>query len=240
MRTLLGFLVLFCVQATMAAGVQDSNIQEYKDRYALKDAFHKLIDNKGEGYAPLYGIRNFRTVLSGVMYRGGANNYYHKIDPRPNSNPLPEDGLENLCKQGFDLAVYLYSTNFESASKSKTCKTVTGQMNTLRYVQISAFEKGNPEIILKYIYDSLVNQYDGPIYTHCWNGWHASGLVSALALRQFCGVSSQKAVAYWDKATDGINTDSNYEKVRKLVRDFKPSADLMLTEDLQKKVCPSL
>ena len=44
---------------------------------------------------------------------------------------------------------------------------------------------------------------------HCWNGWHASGYISALSLRQFCGVSGSDAVAYWIRNTDnndGPNT----------------------------------
>ena len=71
----------------------------------------KVTDNWGNQFEDLYGTRNMRPVLHGVAYRGGANNYYHKRNKRKNQNPLPSDGLLNLCQEGFSGAVYLYQQN---------------------------------------------------------------------------------------------------------------------------------
>src|SRR4051812_16425061 len=71
----------------------------FQQKYNLPNSSAKLVDNYGNGYEDLYGTRNVRAVLSGILYRGGANNYYHKVEPRDNHNPLPDDGLENLCKE---------------------------------------------------------------------------------------------------------------------------------------------
>ena len=70
----------------------------YRARYRLADATQKLVDNKGNGYENLYGVRNFRAVLGGIYYRGGANNAYHRTNKRGNENPLPSDGLQNLTE----------------------------------------------------------------------------------------------------------------------------------------------
>jgi hypothetical protein len=93
---------------TFANDNVSSLITEYQTRYPLTDIYMKLIDNYGNGYDLLYGTRNVRTVLNGVLYRGGANNYFHKTNPRNNMNPLPEDGLDHLCEEGFSTSVYLY------------------------------------------------------------------------------------------------------------------------------------
>ena len=60
----------------------------YVNRYKETDLMYKVIDNFGNGFDSLYGTRNMRTVLHGVAYRGGANNYYHKTDKRNNHNPF--------------------------------------------------------------------------------------------------------------------------------------------------------
>jgi hypothetical protein len=239
MRTLISILILTASIAAFAGGIESTHIDKYKNRYELATALQKRVDNKGNGFAPLYGVRNFRMVLAGVHYRGGANNLYHQSNPRPNQNPLPDDGLANLCKQGFQTAIYLYSTNFSTAAQSKSCQTVRGEANKLTYLQIDPMNSAGLEKILGLIHESLVNEYSGPIYTHCWNGWHASGLVAATSLRQFCDVPADAAVEYWNSATDGVN-GSEYEHVRKRIRDFKPLPGLQLTKDVQAKVCPTL
>ena len=91
----------------------------YVNRYKEPDLMYKVIDNFGNGFDSLYGTRNMRTVLHGVAYRGGANNYYHKTDKRNNHNPLPDDGIANLCKEGFSHSIYLYKQNWDSARNMK-------------------------------------------------------------------------------------------------------------------------
>jgi hypothetical protein len=206
----------------------------YHDRYGLADPYIKKVDNHGDGYEPLYGTRNFREVLKGVMYRGGANNAFHRDHPRGNSNPLPEDGLQNLCAEGFKVSVYLYATNYGTASPSKNCGSIRGQ-NRLDYLQINPNTR-NKEI-LALVHAAILDPEQGPVYAHCWNGWHASGQISAMALMQFCGWSNARALQYWEANIDGVN-GPEYDPVRKRIRDFVPYADLNVDAATRARICP--
>lgn len=208
----------------------------HRQRYAPKDAAAKLVDNRGNGFEKLYGVRNFRAVLNGIYYRGGANNAYHRTDKRGNENPLPNDGLQNLCEEGFGTAVYLYATNYGTAPKSVRCRAFDGTENTLEYKQISVLS-GNSQVkqILSVIYDHIRNPRLGPVYMHCWNGWHASGFAGAAALRQFCGFTTEQAVSYWNKNIDGVEIG---EGVRNKIRAFAPFGEFQLTAAEKKAFCP--
>lgn len=212
----------------------------YRARYPLKNASAKLVDNTGLGFDNLRGTRNFRAVLNGVYYRGGANNAYMKPKPRANTNPLPNHGLENLCKEGFGHAVYLYSKNYETAASSVSCRTREGNSNTLTYLQISplTYQESDQRKLLTLIHEHIRNPRLGPIYDHCWNGWHASGFVAAITLRQFCDFTTEQAIAYWNTNTDG-NNGSGYNKVRDNIRKFTPYRDLSLSAAEKKVLCPA-
>jgi hypothetical protein len=216
--------------------VEESTGATYRQRYALKDATQKLVDNKGNGHENLYGVRNFRAVLNGIYYRGGANNAYHRTNKRGNENPLPNDGLQNLCEEGFGTAVYLYATNYATAPKSVKCRAFDGTENTLEYKQVSVLS-GTSQVkqILSVIYDHIRNPRLGPVYMHCWNGWHASGFAGAAALRQFCGFTADQAVSYWNKNIDGVEVG---ESVRNKIRAFQPFSDFSLTAAEKKAFCP--
>ena len=211
----------------------------YRTRYPLADASAKLVDNRGEGREALYGVRNFRSVLNGVYYRGGANNVYNKYGKRNNSNPLTNAALTNLCQEGFTQAVYFYSTNFAGAAKTTRCRDFRGNDNVLTYSQISplSYRRADQRVLLTMIHDRVRDSRLGPIYGHCWNGWHASGFVAAITLRQFCGFSKDQAVAYWNKNTDG-NNGSSYNKVRNQVAAFEPFADLTISDAEKAVLCP--
>lgn len=215
-------------------------IHFYQDRYALKNPYDKLVNNHGEGLEKLYGTRNFRAVLNGVVYRGGANNAYNKYGKRANQNPLPLIGLKNLCEEGFGTAVYLYTTNYASAPKATVCQSVLNSSHKLNYLQASAhMSEDAARSVLNLIYQRLTHPSDqGPIYLHCWNGWHASGLMSAYTLRQFCGYTADQAVAYWNRNTDGNNVGSNYDRLRAKIRAFVPDPQLSISPELQALVCP--
>ena len=213
----------------------------HRERYPLKTASEKLVDNQGNGFEKLYGVRNFRAVLNGVYYRGGANNVYNKHGKRKNSNPLPAAGLENLCEEGFSQAVYLYSTNFSGAPKSVRCRDFQGNENVLTYSQISplSYRREDQRELLTLIHDRIRDPRRGPIYDHCWNGWHASGFVAAITLRQFCGFTKEQAVAYWNLNTDGNNKSPGYNKVRNQISAFQPFADLDISEAERAAICPA-
>lgn len=212
----------------------------YKERYRETNLLHKVTDNKGDGFDSLYGTRNLRPILHGVAYRGGANNFYHKERKRHNHNPLPDDGIRNLCQEGFGASVYLYRQNFETAPTIDTCACISGGSNTMDYYQYDYNDQAHIYEALKLIYLSATSDTIGPIYLHCWNGWHASGLLSALALRQFCGYDKWEAINYWDLGTDGANNSPRYQVIREMIKSFEPYPDLTITDELGNKICPPM
>ena len=212
-----------------------TEFQTWKNHYKKYEPFSKVTDNRGKGYEDLYGTRNFRVVLHGVYYRGGANNKYHRTNPRSNTNPLPNDGLKNLCEEGFSTAIYYYSENYSKAPKQVVCGTGEDK-NTLNYKQKNALTTANQPAILQLIHDRIKGKLSGPIYGHCWNGWHASGVIAAISLRQFCGWTASEARAYWRKNTDG-NLDG-YSKVEAMVVNFKPIEALKISAAEQAAICP--
>ena len=225
------FLASTMSPSAMAAGF---DADYYHQRYGLSDPYQKRVDDHGNGYEALYGVRNFREVLNGVLFRGGANNSYNRDGLRRNKNPLPKNGLADLCAGGFQTAIYLYSTNYSKAASQTSCASLRGN-NTLHYLQMGYGSKSRQ--ILEMIHAAILNPALGPIYVHCWNGWHASGFISALALRQFCGVSGNDAVSYWIRNTDG---DANYPEHKKGIRNFDPYKDLMIDPQTQQRICPQL
>jgi hypothetical protein len=216
-------------------------VRLYTDRYKLTDPYSKLVNDKGAGFDDLYGVRNFRMVLPGILYRGGANNLYHRDRSvrRKNENPLTDDGLQNLCEEGFGHVVYLYRTNFKSAQHHRRCQSILREDFEQEYLQYSPFSRTQTRKILELVYETIKGYQSGPVYLHCWNGWHASGLASALALRQFCGWSGEDAVRYWDKNTDGTAKSPSYEGHRRQIRNFKPESDLLISPETQALICPS-
>lgn len=212
----------------------------YKDRYKEEDLMYKVTDNKGDGFDSLYGTRNMRPILHGVAYRGGANNYFHKTDKRKNQNPLPHDGMSGLCKEGFSAGVYLYRTNFEDYTTADTCDCVDGSWNQFEYKQLDYFDSVHVYEMLKMTYNSAVHDSVGPVYLHCWNGWHASGFIAAVILKQFCEYSDWDAVNYWDLGTDGANTSPRYQHQRERVKNFEPYPEFMISDSLQDCLCPPM
>ncbi len=208
----------------------------------MRSSHERLIDNRGEGHEPLYGVRNFRSVLANTFYRGGGNNATNRYGKRPNRNPLPIQGLENLCREGFSTAVYMYSEGYADAPKKVNCTDRrTGKNHTLDYLQMGPYKEANIREMLQLIHRKVKESATGspisPVYYHCWNGWHASGLISAYSLRQFCGYSGAQAIEYWNLNTDGNDRDPNFEKLRKQMREFKPYADLELTAAERARIC---
>lgn len=212
-----------------------AQVDKYKQRYNLTNPDMKLVDNRGNGHENLYGARNVRVVLHGVYYRGGANNKYNKHLVRDNSNPLQNHALDNLCEEGFSEAIYMYPENYSSARKLTNCRNFENEDQNFDYLQVSAFTKANLEPLLTKIYKHIKGEIPGPIYGHCWNGWHASGYIAALSLRQFCGWNGAAAEAYWIKNTDG---DSDYPTIKQRIRDFVPLAHLQITDTEKSLICP--
>ncbi|MEN8786585.1 MAG: OmpA family protein, partial [Flavobacteriales bacterium] len=212
----------------------------YKVRYNETDLLHKITDNFGNNFEDLYGTRNMRPILHGIAYRGGGNNYYHKTDKRKNQNPLPPDGVLNLCKEGFSKSVYLYQRNADSIIDNTGCNCINGKNNNLEYVQLDYFDPNHIREMVKMVYKSATQDSVGPVYLHCWNGWHASGYISAILLKQFCGYSNLEATSYWDIATDGANQSPRYRTIRKQINDFVPFKEFKLVDGMGEKICPPM
>lgn len=213
----------------------EEKVEFFKDRYNVDCLNQKITDNFGNGYDSLYGTRNMRTILYGIAYRGGANNHYHKLNKRHNHNPLPEDGLQNLLEEGFSTAIYLYGTNY---STSKKVWIDEDNADTLHYLQNS----GNSRKDLKKIMLEILKRIEipslGPIYLHCWNGWHQSGYVSSAILMQFCKLTNEQAFDYWMQNTDGVN--KGYEGVKSQVKTFVPFEDITIADSIRNLICPCL
>ena len=208
----------------------------YRQRYSLHDPFAKLVNNTGDGYEALYGVRNFRAVLHGIYYRGGANNSFNKYGKRDNMNPLPTLGLKNLCAEGFSEAIYLYDKNYQTAPKQVACVNFSRENQSLSYQQISSLVSGNEKTLLKEIYQHIKGVKVGPMYAHCWNGWHASGYLAAISLQQFCSWTPTKAHDYWLTNTDGNTV--GYTAIEQKIRAFRPFSDLNISASEKALICP--
>ncbi len=213
-----------------------SEVQTWTHVFPVPDVFSKVVDNYGDGDLSIYGTRNFREVLSGVYYRGGANNAFLKPTRRDNMNPLPNVGLQNLCQKGFSEAYYFYPTNYRTAPPVINCKLPSGESHQLKYQQATALEAATPRLILSRIFQRIKGQLPGPIYGHCWNGWHASGLIAALALEQFCKWSPQKAYAYWVQNTDSHS--SGYSAIRSEIINYKRFSEFEISNEEAQLICP--
>ena len=206
--------------------------QYYQSKYKVNCVEEKITDNRGDGFESLYGTRNFRPILHGIAYRGGGNNYYHKTNKRGNKNPLPMDGLNNLLDHGFSTSVYLYTENFEIAPPFITNQN----KDTLHYFQLGGNTISSRDSILMLTYRSITNAEVGPVYLHCWNGWHQSGYVSAILLKQFCGFSTEKSLHYWEDCAD--NWTRGYDRIRNAIRDFEPLDEYKISDEISNAICP--
>ncbi len=208
-------------------------IEFYKNLFKVNCLNEKITDNFGNGFPELYGTRNMKPILHGIAYRGGANNFYHKTNKRNNHNPLPPDGLQNLCESGFSTAIYLYGKNFSTADKAITCGN-----DTLLYIQNSGMSKITQKEIMQMVYDRINNPSLGPIYLHCWNGWHQSGYIASIILMQYCNFTNAEARKYWEMNTDGAY--KKFENVKKMIANFEPFSDFKISETTQSQICPCL
>ena len=228
------FLIVLISQFALGAApisAWSTAIEKTKKYYNLNDLFEKKVDNRGQGFEPLADLRNFRVVLHGILYRSGANNVYSKKEKRANENPLPVSGLKASCEQNFSTVFYLYKKNYDGAHKTIICKG-----NAMSYEQLSGLESKNEYEFLETIFRNIKQRQAKPILVHCWNGWHASGYVSTLALRQFCRFDKDEATAYWIKNTDGNN--KGYDKLVKRIQNFEPKKEFKISNEVMTEICP--
>ena len=222
-----------CNAQTDSSTIDTTRFIEYKNLYNVNCVDEKITNNRGNGFEGLYGTRNFRVILHGVAYRGGGNNYYHRTDKRNNKNPLPMDGLQNLLENGFSTSVYLYNENFETSPPFLVNKETN---DTMMYFQLGGNNSSELDSILMFSYNAIMNKDVGPVYLHCWNGWHQSGFVSAVLLKQFCGYNTRKSLHYWEDCAD--NWTRGYDRIRNAIRDFEPIEKYNIPQEISDVICP--
>lgn len=173
-----------------------------------------------------HGLRDFRPVLDRVLYRGGGSG--GQIQLRTNQ-------LQALCTDGFSGAVYLYPTNFTGP------QTLSCGNNSIHYVH-SGFRAKPAEDTLRAIHQVIQSQSTaapkGPVFVHCWNGWHASGEISAYALRQFCDMSGNDAAEYWADNVGDKGNLSKYGSIMNRIRNFQKISGLEITAEEKSRICP--
>ncbi len=211
----------------------EDKVYFYKDKFKVNCLNEKITNNKGDNFDSLYGTRNMRTVLYGIAYRGGANNFYNKYEKRDNRNPLPSGALQNLCNLGFSEAIYLYTKGYDESEKEFFTRS-----NKLFYLQNSMNTPDEIRNLLVEVKSIIDNPDKGPIYFHCWNGWHQAGFAAATILIQYCNYSNQQAYEYWIENTDGAF--KGYDNVKNMVKSFKPYDDLKIDNNVKKLICPCM
>ncbi len=235
LSSLIVFLFFFtsCSSQSDSTFIDTDKFTNYKILYGAECVQDKITDNRGNGFEDLYGTRNFRVILHGVAYRGGGNNYYHRSDKRNNKNPLPMDGLTNLLENDFSTSVYLYTVNFET---SPPYLVDDKDGDSLMYYQLGGNTDSELDSILMFSYNAIMNKNVGPVYLHCWNGWHQSGFVAAVLLKQFCEYDNVKSVHYWEDCAD--NWTRGYDRIRNAIRDFQPIEKYKIPKEISDIICP--
>ena len=241
-------IALLCCHMMYGCGNKDAQqdiiaaADKYKALYSPffktgNDLMDEIVNDRGNGYEPAYGVRNLRVVLHGVMYRSGANNMYNKYSKHGKlsiANPLPMLGMENLCQEGFSGANYLYSTNYIPYDIS--CTNRWGERQTFKYRQVSVLDS-TPGIykVLDQAYAIIQGNVKGPLNNACWHGWHTSGMISAVVLMQFCGFTKEEATQYW---IDGTNGYTDYPDIKNQINNFIRNPKLIISDKVQKAICP--
>lgn len=201
----------------------------------------RSIDNSGKGDSSLLGTRNVRVVFPGLLYRGGGNNLDLK-DSIPKyyvQNPLPYYAIDNLYEAGFNKIYYLYSKNFNQrydSLKIDSLKNI-GLEYDCRPVISDTFLMEFYADLIERVNNNTANEKE-KIYIHCWNGWHQSGMLSALSLMQFCDFNSTKALKYWELCTE--NNYKGYNNVRTRIKEYKPLQGYEFTAGQKKMLCPCM
>lgn len=214
------------------------SIATYTSRYGLTTLYDSAVDDHGKGKPELRGLRNARAVLPGVLYRAGANNSYRTAYGMPklaNNGPLPGEGLASLCNEGFSQAYYAYGSSGVRNAPS-TCDR-SGTRNVLNYSALHPqYSDADRRTFLSAIRERIVSEDHRPILIHCWNGYHASGVASAIALRQFCGLSADEAIDYWNTTATPLERRAK-ERSLAHIRNFSPIASLSISAKQRQLVC---
>ncbi|MCO5141585.1 MAG: hypothetical protein M9962_00680 [Oligoflexia bacterium] len=212
--TFIGFILLI---SSAQAGVSD------RANLIQSSLFGGRMDINAAAKPGVAGLRNLKMALPGVLYRAGGPG--GKVE-------LKRSTLENLCKEGFSLAVYLYDENF-SGTQTVNCTTKFGTQNTLRYENMDYLSESGKRKLMREVQNVIENSSKGPIVVHCWNGYHASGEIAANALVQFCrNWTPSSASTYWKANQNGS------PGLKRLLK-FQGFSEIGISSELERALCPS-
>lgn len=213
--------LLFASQSAIAQGSDSvaARAQSYDDFFFPKGTPDNYLDTKVQRLIP--GTRQMLTVLPGVLYRGGGPG---------GQRPLPLSALHALCEAGFSLAVYAYDTGYSDPGPVSCTNKITGKANNLTYIAGAATDPAFKKHFLSLVRNVAMNGGRGPVFVHCWNGYHASGELAAVALRQICGWDGETASAYWERHSGGFPLISRIAK-------FEPVSSLDVPDDVRAPLC---
>lgn len=164
-------------------------------------------------------IKNEQHIIGGLLTRAGVKN----------QKPLSDSELRTLCEKGYTQAYFLYS--------GAPTKTVSCSKGEISYRSSGDFRK--PENFNK-ILDNVERglRTKEKTFVHCNNGAHASGYIAAVALKAFCGTSSESAVKYWDRTLSGYALqEPNRSKLMDRVRNYQPDGKYMLNAGQKSTFC---
>ena len=184
-------------------------------------------------FNPEEHLPRLRPVLKGALYRSGTPS-----DP----------ALQTLCESGWKRVYSLYGEHTTQTGPRnagmlrhgrdvRTCQPEGGDKRSLEWRSAPSSRMRSLPAIFADVVDSIRNPDHGPVLVHCWNGLHYAGMVSALALRQFCGLTAEQAEAYWRA---NANRGANYPLIIANLQTFKPLPAFTLTAEEQAAVCPDL
>jgi len=105
---------------------------------------------------------------------------------------LTAASAQALCQAGFDAVVYAYTTGWSGGDKSIKCAN-----GPLTYTMKRWDDPDAVQGVLKEIHN-IIQDGHGAMYPHCYSGVHASGFEVTAALMQFCGLSDEEGVRYWN------------------------------------------
>lgn len=208
-------VTMFVSSIALAGGSLVERSDQYNDFFFPDGTPNRYLDTK---ISPsLKGTREFLTVLPGVLYRGGGPG---------GKRPLSAEGLKALCEAGFSLAYYGYDKGYKNPGPIKCTNKLTGQPNTLRYYAGKILDMKYKMSYLSELSKVANDPSHGPIFVHCWNRFHASGELAAIALRQICDWDGDIASEYWKRHA------AKYPMISR-IRSFRPDKNLEPTESVQ-------
>ena len=183
------------------------------DQVSMED----LIENRPNTHGQVGKLKDYRVVIPGILYRGGNSGNGQASMLRPE--------LEALAKEGFSAATYMYPQYGFDKSLAKA--------TSVDYAGFGPGVKDRASIhnFLSKVKDIIENK-KGPMYVHCWNGWHASGEMATYALMQFCGMDGQTGLKYWNN-----NVRAGKGTVKR-IGSFQTFSDLKISAEDAARICP--